>query len=387
MVDLSSINGQGHGQLAIHLMPHPVAAKRFVEPLVQRMAADGWEVELWIEDVHGLEVFAQSIGVPMRAKRYSLRGNVLQLAAGVWELWRSLRALKPRLIEAHQTRDAPLPLLASWLAGVPLRIYHNHGLPYIGYSGPLRALLKAIEWANCRLATHVITVSDGMREAMVRDHIATAAKCAVLGAGSACGLDLAEFSLEHFPSGKAEAKQALGLPQEAFLALFVGRPERRKGAHRLLAVWARNMADGDALWLAGVTADEARIISPGHPDNIRALGYVGDLRPYYAAADVVVLPSEHEGFGYALLEGAALGCCLVASRIPGPDTIVSDGINGFLVAVDDDDGLADVLRRLRDDVALCRTLGGNARRSALPFDRARILDAYSEYLSGLIGQE
>lgn len=374
-------------RVAIHLMPHPVAAKRFVEPLAQRMVTDGWKVELWIEGVHGLQAFVQSIGVPLKVKRYSLRGNPLQLAAGVLDLWCSLRAARPWLIEAHQTRDAPLPLLVGWLAGVPIRIYHNHGLPYIGYSGLLRQVLKVLEWLNCRLATHVITVSEGMRVALVGDGVVASPKCTVLGAGSACGLDLVDFSLAHFPQGKSGAKQVLGLPRDAFVALFVGRPERRKGAHRLLAVWSRSMVAQDTLWLAGVTAEEAYTIFPDHPDNIRVVGYQTDLRPYYAAADVVVLPSEHEGFGYALLEGAAMACCLVASRIPGPDAIVQEGVNGFLVAVGDDAGLAGILIRLRDDSVLCRTLGENARQSALRFDRARILDAYSDYLSGLSRQE
>lgn len=183
-----------------------------------------------------------------------------------------------------------------------------------------------------------------------------------------------------FPEGKSGAKRRSGAAEDSFIALFVGRPERRKGIHRLLDVWQRRMGSNDVLWLAGVSPDRARSISPDHGDNIKAFGYVENLRPLYAAADVVVLPSEHEGFGYALLEGAAMECSLLASRIPGPDALVVDGRNGFLIAVGDDDGLTACLGRLRDDRTLCRWLGQNARLSALRFDRGLILDQYAEYL-------
>lgn len=366
--------------MAIHLMPHPLAAKRFVEALARRMEEMGWEVELWIEGIHGLEVFAESIKVPTRVKRYSLRGNPLQLLAGVLNMWRSFRAARPRLIQAHQTRDAFIPLLVGCITGVPIRIYHNHGTPYLGYRGFLRAALQGLEWLNCRLATHVITVSAGMQKALVGDGVTAASKCTVLGAGSACGLNLTAFSMARFSEGKEGAKVSLGLSKDAFLALFVGRATRRKGFNRLLELWAPHMDAKDTLWLAGVTPDEVQAIIPAYSGNIRALGYISDLSPFYAAADVVVLPSEHEGFGYALLEGAAMECCLIASRIPGPDALVKEGENGFLIPLDDDEGLVASLKLLRDNRELCRVLGRNARRSAIRFDRDLILNAYGEYL-------
>lgn len=380
MAERTPADQPARGRLAIHLMPHPVAAKRFVEPLAQRLVADGWQVELWIEDIHGQTTFTQSIRVPLRVKRYSLRGNFLQLVAGAIDLWSAIRAAAPRLVEAHQTRDALLPLLIARLTSVPVRIYHNHGVPYIGYSGLVRVLLKAIEWINCRLATHVLTVSQGMQEVLVSNHIVAASKCTVLGAGSACGLDLAEFSMDRYPDGKDGAKQAINISSDAFLALFVGRPERRKGAHRLLHLWSACMLPNDLLILAGVTRQQASSICRESRENVRAMGYQVDLLPYYAAADVVVLPSEHEGFGYALLEGAAMECCLIASRIPGPDSIVVDGVNGFLVPLGDDASLEQCLKRLRDDKVLRRRMSTESRSVALRFSRGEILDAYSAFV-------
>jgi len=55
------------------------------------------------------------------------------------------------------------------------------------------------------------------------------------------------------------------------------------------------------------------------------------LSVYYCAADICVLPSYYESFGFAALEAAACAKPVVASRVGGLTTIVDDGVTGFLV--------------------------------------------------------
>lgn len=70
------------------------------------------------------------------------------------------------------------------------------------------------------------------------------------------------------------------------------------------------------------------------------LGATGDVRPFIADADVVVLPSYREGLPRTLLEGAAMGKPLIATDVPGCRHIVTDGGNGLLVPVRDAVALA-----------------------------------------------
>ena len=98
------------------------------------------------------------------------------------------------------------------------------------------------------------------------------------------------------------------------------------------------------------------------PENIIAFGYVNDLRPYYTACDVVVLPSWHEGLPYSLLEGAAVARPLIGSDIPGIDSVIINDKNGLLVPPGDSEALAKALVTLRDNHDLRKRMGHLGRQ-------------------------
>jgi len=66
------------------------------------------------------------------------------------------------------------------------------------------------------------------------------------------------------------------------------------------------------------------------------------------AIDIFVLPSLSEALSNSLMEAMACGCSVVASRVGGNPELVADGETGFLFEALDAQGLAQILRRLRD---------------------------------------
>jgi glycosyltransferase involved in cell wall biosynthesis len=104
----------------------------------------------------------------------------------------------------------------------------------------------------------------------------------------------------------------------------------------------------------------------GLEDTFTHAGFVDDLAPYLAKAQVLVLPTRRrEGMPTALLEGMLAGLAVVASRVGGVSEIVTDADNGLLVAPDDPGALAAAIDRvLRDDV-LRRALASAGRRQVL----------------------
>jgi glycosyltransferase involved in cell wall biosynthesis len=88
-------------------------------------------------------------------------------------------------------------------------------------------------------------------------------------------------------------------------------------------------------------------------------------------AAIFVLSSRYEGFPNALLEAMACGCAVVSFDCPsGPAELINNEVNGMLVAPEDADALATVMRRLINDAELRRRLGAGAEtvreRFALP---------------------
>ena len=77
-------------------------------------------------------------------------------------------------------------------------------------------------------------------------------------------------------------------------------------------------------------------------------GFQEEPRPYYQAADCVVLPSYHEGMSNVLLEAAAIGRPLITSDIPGCREAVEDGASGFLVEAGNSESLLAAMRRFLD---------------------------------------
>ncbi len=350
--------------MIIHLLHHPVSAARFVQPLVKSLNSNGIQAELWIENREDLGDFVSAINCPKSFANFDLSINPFIVLARLVGLLKRFIKLKPRAIHAHQTRAAFIPLLAAMIVRIPVRIYHNHGTPYLGHGGILRYSLWLLEFLNCEFATHVITVSKSIRKKMIQHRIVRESKCEVLGEGSACGIDLVEFSAERFDKQHMiNAKQTLGVALDAYVVLYVGRPFRRKGFHTLLSAWQCMGSSNNecVMVIAGCTAEDIAHTVGSPIDNVIALGYVKDLRSCYAACDVVVLPSWHEGFPYSLLEGAAAGKALVGSNVPGIDSAIRHNETGLLVPVGEEQALATALITLRDDPELRKRFGFNAK--------------------------
>jgi glycosyltransferase involved in cell wall biosynthesis len=106
------------------------------------------------------------------------------------------------------------------------------------------------------------------------------------------------------PFDRATARHELGLPQDARLALFVGRPDQRKGAHLVPEAAAR-------------ANYELMVAGSGQLDGARYLGVLAppQLALAYNAADCVLLPSAYEGCSFVVLEALACGTPLITTRV------------------------------------------------------------------------
>jgi glycosyltransferase involved in cell wall biosynthesis len=148
--------------------------------------------------------------------------------------------------------------------------------------------------------------------------------------------------------------------------LYVGRLAPEKGVDVLLDA-ARGL-DADVV-VAGSGPEEARLRA-GASGNVRFAGQVDrdDLPAWYAAADVLCLPSRSEPWGMTLNEGAAAGLPLVATEAAGGAwDLVEDGRNGFRVPAGDPDALRGALERLVADEPFRRAAGARSRELSAGF--------------------
>jgi len=98
----------------------------------------------------------------------------------------------------------------------------------------------------------------------------------------------------------------------------------------------------------------------GFGERIVFAGQSSDVAPFYAAADVLALPSHSEGSPYVLLEAMAAGLPVVATAVGGVPEILSDGESALLVAPRDEAAMASALARVLCDSELARSLASKA---------------------------
>ena len=106
------------------------------------------------------------------------------------------------------------------------------------------------------------------------------------------------------------------------------------------------------------------------------------LRHIYSGCDVWLLTSRREGFALPALEAMACRCPVVATRCGGPEDFVRNGVNGWLVDVDDVQGAADRLIELLRDKDQLRCFSEAAQQTAAEFDWDRSTDLLERVLSG-----
>lgn len=191
--------------------------------------------------------------------------------------------------------------------------------------------------------------------------------------------------LEVFRAGRqAEARAALGVPADAALLLFAGRIQPLKAPDIVLEAAARMLQDDPALrerlvvaivgGASGSGLDRPTALTDlserlGLADVVRFIPTVTqqDLADWYAAASVVCVPSYNESFGLVAIEAQACGTPVVAARVGGLSTAVSDGVSGVLVDGHDPRDYASALHPLLTDPELRDAMGHKAVHHAESF--------------------
>ncbi|HMP88529.1 MAG TPA: glycosyltransferase, partial [Lacibacter sp.] len=282
----------------------PVSLRLLLRGQMQYMKERGFEVVMisspgpdaaLVEEQEGCEM----ITLPMERTIRPLRDLQALL-----RLTRILKNLQPDIVHTHTPKAGLLGMLAARLAGVPVRLHTIAGLPWMESRGPVRLLLKQMERLTAAMAHRVYPNSRGLLDFLREEGVAANGKFRLLGQGSSNGIDCTHFSRAAVdPARVQQLRTEAGLKDGGWVWIFAGRLVREKGIHELLEAFLQLLPQypQDQLWLLGeeepqrdplAAADRERLHS--HP-SIRCWGFQPDVRPYFAAADVLVFPSYREG--------------------------------------------------------------------------------------------
>jgi UDP-glucose:(heptosyl)LPS alpha-1,3-glucosyltransferase len=193
------------------------------------------------------------------------------------------------------------------------------------------------------------------------------------------GVDLERFHPRNRARYRGPARSEAGIASAAFTVLFVGSGFARKGLKTAIEGFgAFSDRDSRLLVLGKGDAREYQALASrlAIGERVVWLGARDDPERWYAAADIVVMPSRYEPFGNVHLEALAAGLPVVASARAGGAEVITDGINGSVVDPTDARALTSALDRFRERPAA--DIGETARRSAEPYTYAAQVSGFAQ---------
>lgn len=174
----------------------------------------------------------------------------------------------------------------------------------------------------------------------------------------------------YFPISRAESlsmKEAMGFGREQKVILCIGEllpNKNQKMAIHMMKELVKKYPDA-ILLLAGNGPEkdnlEKEIKSVGLENNVRMLGYVTNLQDYQHISDVVVSCSRREGLPLNIVESMLSGTPVTASDNRGHRELIHDGMNGFLVDVDNPKQMGEKILALLSDDELSKRISDQAR--------------------------
>ena len=336
-----------------------------------------------------LTSFGELEHVPVHAVDMKRQITPLRDLIALLQIVRYLLKIQPHIVHAHTPKGGLLGTIAAWVGRVPVRIYHIRGLPFTSASGLRARLLRCTERVSCRLATHVLCVSESNRQLAVSARLCPPRKISVLLNGSGQGVDaMGAFDPARWRHARSAIRSMTGIPPDAMVLGFVGRIVRDKGVAELFDAWKALRQEFERLHLLIVGFFEPHDPLPRDLEEalradsrIHLTGRQHETARFYAAMDLVVLPTYREGFPNVPLEAASMGIPTVATRVPGCTDAVVDGVTGVLVPPRDAVALSVAIKGYLESPELLNLHGAAGRaRVVREFCRERVWQAlYTEY--------
>lgn len=294
------------------------------------------------------------------------RGISIAGVKAMLEMCKIFRRERFDLIQYSTPNASLYASLAGFFAGVPVRLYCQWGMAYVGFQGLKRRIFKTEEKLVCSLSTHIEPDSHSNLAFSHQEGLYPESKGSVVWNGSACGVDLQKFDIHKKADYRVAIREERGIPSDAFVYGFVGRITRDKGINELICAFKRGFTGREYLLIVGPdetdhTVDNELMSWAKQNKNIIFTGSVNTVEQYLSAMDCYILPSYREGFGMGVVEAEAMGVPVIVTRIPGPIDAMRDGETGITVEKSSVNELISAMERLRDNRDMAIAMGEKGR--------------------------
>lgn len=326
----------------IRITTVPQSLRGLLRGQLKFMSQNGYQVLGVSSPGDALKDVAVNEGVNTVAIEMTRTISPLKDVKALVQLIQLFRKEKPQIVHTHTPKAGLLGMMAAKIAGVPYRLHTVAGMPLTVATGIKRQLLNQMEKLTYACATKVYPNSFGLEKIILEEKFTNPTKLKVIGKGSSNGIDTAQFDpVLVSEETKKEIRKDLGIKNDDFVFLFVGRVVKDKGINELVQAFTNLYSKNSNTHLILVGSFE-RHLDPLQPEtenlinnhaNIHAVGYKTNVIDYFALANTLTFPSYREGFPNVVMQAAAMQLNCIVSDINGCNEIIKNGENGWIVPV------------------------------------------------------
>lgn len=322
------------------------------------------------------------------------RGVSLSMFESIKQIQVVLEKEKFDIVQYSTPNAAFYTSIAAKKAKVPVRLYCQWGIRYMGFEGWKRALFKKLEKITCDNSTFIEVESDNIREFSLKEKLYTADRSCVIWNGSASGVDLSKFDISKKEQWNNEIRTKYDISDNDVVFSFAARLTADKGINELLEAFTNLVEkyDNIKLLVMGGMDDSGSINNEfvknaENSGKVIFTGSVPDVERYYAASDVFVAPSYREGFGLVVIEAEAMALPAIVSDVPGQIDAIVPNETGLDCVVKSASSLQKQMEKLILDTELRKRLGANAQKFVEDnFEQKKLFEYLKKHRDELIGE-
>ena len=332
-----SLRGKSNKRILV-LANNDVGLYRFRKDLLAALLNTGHEVYISLPN-GGLVPELVQLGCRYLETPIDRRGmNPIQDSKLFNQYRAMLRKVKPDLVITYTIKPNIYGGLACRMAHIPYAVNITGLGSAIENGGWLKRFVLSLYRPALKDAKVIFFENTGNRDTLVATGVVPKGRDVVL---NGAGVNLEDYPYQPYPQ------------EGPVRFLFVGRIMREKGVDEFFAAARRmkqNYGDGVEFHIVGSFEEAYKPVMDelAQAGVVKYHGYQSDMKPFYAMAGCVVLPSYHEGMSNVLLEAAASGRPLITSDIPGCREAVENGVSGYLCPVKNAGALYDAMQRFAE---------------------------------------
>lgn len=175
--------------------------------------------------------------------------------------------------------------------------------------------------------------------------------------------------------------------------VMVGRLDENKNQEMVMEVFSEVLKEGFEDFTLKIYGDgpdrlklQRKAIALGIDKKVQFLGMVSNVAEHIEKANLFVLASKQEGSPNALIEAMSLGLPCISTDCPcgGPRDLITNGVNGLLVPVDDKEAMKEAIKKVLGDKALAEKLGKSASKVQEKYSPQAANKQWEDYFEKLL---